>query len=205
MMEPKYFPNIDSAERELLESSLYSAVENFLKNIKNCEEIGSAGSLSLDIFGSTIFPDVFGVVDPQNDESILIMAEGKRSIRGRNFDICKGQGLTLQRFADYVYLFFPIEPWNKLLEKEQKQIMQECSNVKLGLLVVDKERCLELVQPQVNVDLLENEKKASVKNEISKYFPNYAQSSASVNFISISRPHLNRPHLPPHHQNHRPN
>ena len=167
-----------------LERDLYKQVESFFSEKKECKATGSAfsSSISLSIFGGTIYPDVYGVKNPQNSDFEMYMGEGKRELVGRNFDICKGQAISLQRFADYVYLFFPKESWNYLTEKESNEITQECRSLKLGLLLVNEKKCKELVPAVRNTDLLKDEKRIEAKDLIIQYFPSFL-SEANVQFF----------------------
>jgi len=152
-------------EISLFESDLYEPVEIFFSDKKECEKTGSAlsSSISLKIFGGTIYPDVYGIKNANESSFEIFMAEGKRDFSGRNFDICKGQGITLQRFADYVYLFFPKESWRQLEDDERKSILDECKNLKLGLLLIDGKNCENILQPFRNEELLDDEKKLMQK------------------------------------------
>lgn len=168
-----------------LESRLYERVEKFFEEEKNCLKTGSAitGSISLRIFGGLLYPDVFGVSDPTKDDWEIYMAEGKLRFRGRDFDICKGQALSLQRFADYVYMFFPKMSWNELDEEEKADVITECNNLQIGLLIVDKDSCQEKVKAYPKRDLLKEENRIIAKNFIIKYFPDFFGSEENVEFF----------------------
>lgn len=169
----------------LLELDLYKRVETFFSEGKNCEKIGSEVSrpISLRIFGGTIRPDVFGVTNPTSKDFKIYMAEGKLSFRGRDFDVCKGQAITLQRFADYVYLFFPKVSWDELDETEQSEVLSECKNLKLGLLIVDKDSCKEKVKAYPNYDLIEEEKRTDARDKMVQYFPDFSETRENVDFF----------------------
>lgn len=167
-----------------LETNLYKQVERFFSEKRECEKTGSAvsSSISLSLFGGTLYPDVYGVKNAMNLNFEVYMGEGKRDFEGRNFDICKGQAISLQRFADYVYLFFPKESWKYLNKKERKEIVQECKNLKLGFLLVNREDCEELIPAARNLDLLKNERKVEVRDLVVQYFPSFV-SEANVQFF----------------------
>ena len=169
----------------LLESDLYETVENFFADEKDCEKTGSEVSspISLRIFGGSIRPDVFGVTDPAAKDFRIYMGEGKLSFRGRDFDVCKGQAITLQRFADHVYIFFPRPSWNELDEAEQSDILSECKNLKLGLLIVDKGSCEEKIEAHTNHDLVEEEKRVDAKDRMVQYFPDFAKTQENADFF----------------------
>lgn len=169
----------------LLESDLYETVENFFADEKNCKKTGSEVSspISLRIFGGTIRPDVFGVTEPTAKDFRIYMGEGKLSFRGRDFDICKGQAITLQRFADHVYIFFPRASWSELDEAEQSGILSECKNLKLGLIIIDKDSCEEKVEAHTNHDLVEEEKRVDAKNRMVQYFPDFAKTQENADFF----------------------
>lgn len=168
-------PKEEMEKPSATESDLYEKVEGFFADEKNCEKTGSTNSLplSLEIFGGTIYPDVYGVTDSQSKDFQVYMAEGKLRFRGRDFDICKGQAITLQRFADYVYVFFPKSSWKKLDKSEKSDVRSECENLNLGLLIVGEETCREVVRPNTNPGLLEEENRSMVRDEIVQYFPDF--------------------------------
>lgn len=168
-----------------LESDLYDKVEDFFVKEKNCEKTGSATSfpLSLRVFGGTVYPDVFGICNPTEKDFQIYMGEGKISFRGRNFDVCKGQAISLQRFSDYVYLFFPKGSWHELDKEEKMNVETECKNLKLGLLIVAKDSCHELVKAHPNPALLEEENRTLVRNEIVHYFPNFIGPQENADFF----------------------
>ena len=170
----------------LLESDLYETVENFFIADKDCEKTGSEVSspISLRIFGGTIRPDVFGVTNPSTKDFKIYMAEGKLSFRGRDFDICKGQAISLQRFADYVYVFFPKVSWNELDEMEQSDVLSECKNLKLGLLVVDRNSCEPKIEAYPKEDLIEKEKRIDARNRMVQYFPDFVKTQENVDFFT---------------------
>lgn len=171
-------------EISLWEKDLYEQVEKFFSEKKECKKTGSAfsSSISLHIFGGTIYPDVYGIKNPEESNFEVYMAEGKRGFDGRNFDVCKGQAISLQRFADYVYLFFPKESWKQLTEKQRREIAKECANLKLGLILVDGKGCEEAVSAFRNTDLLEDERRVEAKDLVVQYFPSFA-SEANVRFL----------------------
>lgn len=169
-----------------LEEDLYKSVEHFFQNEKNCDKTGSSISepLMLKIFGGSIYPDVYGISNPGKVNFQVYMAEGKRGFGGRNFDECKGQAITLQRFADLVYLFFPRSSWNELDKDEQSDVEKECRNLKLGLLLVDKDACKERIHPSTSPDLLKEENRTLAKDKIAQYFPDFAGPQENADFYS---------------------
>lgn len=175
----------DLEEPSVLEKDLYGKVETFFSEEKDCDKTGSATSfpLSLDIFGGTIYPDVFGLRNPKEKGFQIYMAEGKVSFRGRNFDICKGQAITLQRFAEYVYVFFPKSSWRELDKREKTEIQTECKNLKLGLLLVGKDSCSEIISPSPTSDLLDEENRRFARDEIVHYFPNFVGPEENADFF----------------------
>jgi len=160
-------------------------VENFFTVDKKCHKVGSAISspLMLRVFGGSIYPDVYGVSDPTKTSFQIYMAEGKRSFRGRSFDECKGQAMSLQRFADCVYMFFPRTSWNELDEKEKSDVEEECVKLKLGLLIVDRDSCQEKVKAYPNPELLKEENRILAKDKIVQYFPNFLGPEECVSFF----------------------
>jgi len=164
---------------------MYPTIEEFFKDRKNCAETGSCVSktLTLSLFGSQIYPDVYGVVNPKEQDFKVFMAEGKLNLKGREFDICKGQGLSLQRFADCVYTFFPKTSWNELEETEQTEIREECRRLKLGLLVVDGKSCLPEVDAGVSNDLVTDENRRLARDRIVNYFPDYTAPKENSDFF----------------------
>jgi len=168
-----------------LEESMYPAIEEYLVDTKNCKETGSCVSktLTLSLFGSQIYPDVYGVVNPTQDNFKIFMAEGKLDLKGREFDICKGQGLSLQRFADYVYTFFPKASWNALEETEQTEIREECKKLKLGLLIVDGKTCLSEVEAEPDNNLVTDENRRLARDKIVNYFPDYIAPKENSDFF----------------------
>lgn len=183
-MSKKEKRKANGEEISSLETDLYKQVEKFFSEKKECEKTGSAvsSSISLSIFGGTIRPDVYGIKNPENSDFEVYMGEGKRDLGGRNFDICKGQAISLQRFADYVYLFFPKGSWNYLAEKEHEEIAQECRGLKLGLILVDGKDCEELISAVRNTDLLKDERRVEVKDLVVHYFPSF-RSEANAQFF----------------------
>lgn len=173
-------------EPTFLENALYDMVESFFSDAKGCEKIGSDKNnpISLEIFGGRIRPDVFGVKNPSNRKKCVIyMAEGKNSFRGRNFDICKGQGISLQRFADGVYLFFPFKAWRQLDKREKSEVLAECKNLQLGLLIIYKNNCKELIEPKLAHNLLREESKDLARDKIVQYFPDYESTERNKLFF----------------------
>ena len=168
----------------LLEKDLYPIVYNYLDEKFTFEEGGSAEGrpINLSLFGTRIYPDIYGV-SGQGGNAIIVMGEGKRSLNGREFDICKGQGISLQRFSDYVYLFFPDTAWQALDMFEKEQCISECKHLKLGLLSVNLEKgsCEEICKPQVNKSLLNNDSKAVAIKTITDYFPDFSKDN-HINF-----------------------
>jgi len=165
---------VDQDEEFLYEKHLYSVVERFLTEKKACDEVGSETSrpFSLNIFGGTIRPDVFGLKNSRSKNFTLYMAEGKNTFAGRNFDICKGQAITLQRFADYVYVFFPHASWKSITKEDKNAIKKECENLRLGLLLVSKSSCNEILEPVMSSLVLE-ERKVFAKDKICNFFPDF--------------------------------
>lgn len=159
-----------------IEKELYPYVESFFRDKLNLETIDydTSNTLSVKLFGSGVRPDVYGINEDEKNK-LVVMAEGKWDFFGRNFDICKGQGVALQRFADKVYLFLSKEGWDGLNKKDQKQILSELTNWGLGLLVIDPQtsECEELLKPTDENKLLEVEWKKEVFYEISEKFPKF--------------------------------
>lgn len=184
-MSAKKSKEKDVEKPSIMESDFYDRVEKFLDEEKNCEKTGSTTSLpiSFRIFGGTIYPDVFGVTDPKSNDFQIYMAEGKLSFRGRDFDICKGQAITLQRFSDFVYVFFPKSSWNELDKDEKSQVLSECRNLNLGLLIVEKESCEEILKAYPNPNLLKQENRIIAKDEMVQYFPGFIGPKENVNFF----------------------
>lgn len=169
----------------LLESDMYERVENFFREEKDCDRTGSEVSrpIALGIFGGTIRPDAFGVTKPTTKDFKIYMGEGKLSFRGRDFDICKGQAITLQRFADHVYVFFPRASWNELDKKEQSEVISECENLRLGLLIVDKSSCEEKAEAHLNHNLIQEERRVEAKDRMVQYFPDFARTEENDDFF----------------------
>lgn len=168
----------------IIETNLYDIVERFFKEEKECEKTGSAiNPISLNLFGGTIYPDVFGISSPMSLDFKIFMAEGKRTLKGRTFDECKGQAISLQRFADYVYLFFPKDSWNQLDKEERSDIENECKILKLGLLLVDENSCKEVLKADPNLILLKEEKRVVAKNKIIQFFPDFLGSTENAGFF----------------------
>lgn len=170
---------------EELERFLYPSVRKYFSDKLNCEIVGSANgsSISLSVFGGRIIPDVYGIKDPKSSDFKIFMAEGKLDFTGRDFDICKGQAISLQRFADFTYLFFPREAWDRLQEREHEDILTECENLKLGLLIVNREECQELKSPHRNEDVLDENKRSSAKSLIIDYFPDFTGPEDNTRFF----------------------
>lgn len=167
-----------------VEADLYSTVEEFFGTEKECKKIGSAlNPIALTLFGGTIYPDVFGVSSPFSSNFEIFMAEGKRFLTGRSFDECKGQAISLQRFADYVYLFFPESAWNQLDETEIADIKKECVILKLGLLAVNEDSCKEILAAYPNPDLLKEENRIIAKDKIIQFFPDFLEPLENVSFF----------------------
>jgi hypothetical protein len=176
----------EKIERPLpLEKIMYPAIEEYFMDKKDCTETGSCVSktLTLSLFGSQIYPDVYGVVNPTKDDFKIFMAEGKLDLKGREFDICKGQGLSLQRFADYVYTFFPKESWNTLERTEQTEVIEECKKLKLGLLIVEGKTCLPEVDAEPGNNLVTEENRRIARDRIVNYFPDYITPKENSDFF----------------------
>jgi len=173
--ESKSEKELANQEDEEFEKFLYPSVRKHFSEKLNCEIVGSANgsSISLSVFGGRIIPDVYGIKDSKSLNFEIFMAEGKLDFSGRDFDICKGQAISLQRFADFVYMFFPREAWDRLQEGEREDILTECENLKLGILIVNGEKCQELMPPHQNEELLDENKRSSAKNLITNYFPDF--------------------------------
>lgn len=86
-MSKKETRRVDEKETPSVERELYPQVERFFFENKGCIKTGSAAasSISLNLFGGTIYPDVYGVKKPKDPEFEVYMAEGKRDFGGRNF------------------------------------------------------------------------------------------------------------------------
>lgn len=183
-MSKKEKKKVSTEEIPSLEKDLYKHIEKFFSDLKKCQKTGSTISspISFGLFGGIIYPDVYGIKNPESQDFEVFMGEGKRDLGGRNFDICKGQGISLQRFADYVYLFFPMKAWNGLEEKERKEIDQECRSLKLGLILVDGERCEEQIPAIKSTELLEDQRKSEVRDLIVEYFPSFS-SEKNIQFF----------------------
>lgn len=168
-----------------MEANLYDPVAHFLATNKKCEKTGHAvtAPLMLTVFGGSIYPDVYGVYNPTTTDFRLHMAEGKIDLTGRNFDECKGQAISLQRFADYVYVFFPREPWDDLEEEEKSQIEEDCNNLKLGLLIVDGKSVQEKTKASSNTQLLKEDNRLLARDKIARYFPDFAGAQQSADFF----------------------
>lgn len=172
-------------DEEMLEQFLYPSVRKYFSEELDCESVGSTNgsSISLSIFGGKIIPDVYGIKNPKGSNFEIFMAEGKLDFAGRNFDICKGQAISLQRFADYVYLFFPKQSWDRLQKGEREDILLECKNLKLGLLIIDGENCQQLASATQNENLLNETRKSSARNLITNYFPDFIGPKENATFF----------------------
>ena len=130
----------------VLEKEMYPHVENFLKDKCIPEYVGREQTVSL--FGNNIRADICGIDSAKN----VYLAEGKVSFNRRNFDECKMQAKSLQRFADYAYLFFPEKNWERLSESNKNGMKKECEDEGLGLLIVNTVdgRVEEVISSQKN-------------------------------------------------------
>ena len=97
----------------------------------------------------------------------IFIAEGKLDFKSSSFDICKGQGLSRRRFADVVYLFFPKKSWDDLKEHDNdscNEILEECKYFGLGLLLVDKDGCEMLINPEIESSSVTIDRKSTRLN-----------------------------------------
>ncbi len=174
----------EQAEDEY-EEFLYPTVCEFFSGELDCDIVGSASEspISLSVFGGRLIPDVYGTRNSRNSNYEIFMAEGKLDFSGRDFDICKGQALSLQRFADFVYMFFPQQSWNRLQEEEQEDILDECKKLGIGLLLIDEKNANLLVAPHRNEDLLDENKRLISRNLITDYFPNFTAPEENKPFF----------------------
>ncbi len=166
-------------EREVKEErQLYPSVQDFLKTEHKCEEkyVGSFDLLprKIHLFGGQRIPDVYGW---NEGKDILYLAEGKLNFSGSNFDICLGQGVSCQRIADFVYLFFKKDSWDVLRQEDQQVIKEECKRWKLGLLLVDptketKDSIQAEIKPERNERLNEDLKKDAI-GLLDNFFPKF--------------------------------
>lgn len=138
------------------EGELYRFVKEFLIEKKGCskdkthytyEEGAFDGkTLSLSLFKRNIEPDVYGITD----ENVVFMAEGKLTYEGKALDEAILQGVSYQRFAHYVYIFFPSYIFSEdPLIKEHVQDL--CAKNNLGLLLVSENGTVnEVLEPRLS-------------------------------------------------------
>ena len=175
----------DSLPETLAEKDLYPIVFDYLVDKYELNYGGTADDrpISLPLFNTKIFPDIFGLANSKSG-NIVVMAEGKRTLNGREFDICKGQGITLQRFANYVYLFFPRDSWLQLTNEERQECVKQCADLSLGLLVVNMANsiCKEICSPKMNNSLLKESNKQYAIKAMVDLFPDFSADEHSYYF-----------------------
>lgn len=140
------------------EGEMYSYVKHFFIKKKNCasekthytyHENGATDGkkLTLLLYGREIEPDVYGI---NEKEDVVYLAEGKLDYQGKALDEAIVQGVSYQRFAQYVYIFFP----KSIFEgkpKIKKHIEELCRENNLGLLLVsDTGKVSEDLQPKLS-------------------------------------------------------
>ncbi|MCK4734994.1 MAG: hypothetical protein KAT65_21255, partial [Methanophagales archaeon] len=139
------------------EGEMYRTVKNFLINKKSCSDqrtwftyedgAEDGKKLSLNLYGGEIEPDVYGV---DEEKDIIYLAEGKKDYRGRSLDEAIIQGVSYQRFAHYVYLFFPKHIFE---EEDAKDMLNHakdlCKKNNLGLLFTEEN---ENKEPKVEIE-----------------------------------------------------
>ena len=127
------------------EEDMYPVVEGYfrdkLRNLGFDQNILSSNAsqtdLSLPLFGAYIKPDVYAVGENKDGISRISIGEGKLTYKGRDLDGVIWQGTSDQRFAHYVYVFFPKESINDSEVAVLNFLKQECNKFSLGLLLVD--------------------------------------------------------------------
>ncbi len=168
------------------ERQLYRNIEEFLiiKHKVNRKFVGSFDKhpRNIYLFGGTRIPDVYGWDDDgwDDDEDILYLAEGKLNFSGSNFDICLGQGVSCQRIADYVYLFFKKNSFDDLMQEAQEEIKEECKLWGLGLLLVDSTKEMEdsvqeVIKSEQSKRMNKNLKKHAIEL-LNNFFPTFNNS-----------------------------
>lgn len=125
------------------EEDMYPIVEEHFKS--KLKDLGfeldilsgnaSTTDLSLPLFGAYIKPDAYAIGEDKDGIYRILMGEGKLTYKGRDLDGVVWQGTSDQRFAHYVYLFFPRQELKDKMALEF--IKQECAKLSLGLLLVD--------------------------------------------------------------------
>jgi hypothetical protein len=102
----------------------------------------------LNLFGRSIEPDVYGITD----ENVVFMAEGKLTYEGKALDEAITQGNSYQRFAHYVYVFFPSYVFKEPDVKDHAKDL--CIRNNLGLLLMPEngniEDIEEIVKPRLS-------------------------------------------------------
>jgi hypothetical protein len=100
--------------------------------------------------------DVAGVERSRRGRFLVHLAEGKDFVHGASAHECLGQAQSVLKYADFGWVFFPAQQWDKLPPKELNDIRGEVEARNLGLLIVDvhKGYCRLVVDPKRNSAVL---------------------------------------------------
>lgn len=179
----------------IVEADLYPAVERYFKakdlrytdNDKNRRIWLKDRRKDLGVR----FPDVYGIENPEVEDFKVYLGEGKSTLDVASYDACKGRASALQRFADYVFMFFPKSDWEQFDKSARAAVKEECKTSGLGLLLVDVEAedCVEEVLAKPNVKELDEQLKQQAKNWIVEpFFPVFPEREEfKESFDSINR------------------
>ena len=136
------------------EIQMYGSVMGFFRDRLGCKHVSAdlpgEKKVHLPRNLSKRDPDVVGVTE----EDEVHLAEGKLLARtGQPFEQCREQALSLKEFADYLYVFFPWEDWNRLADDDKITNKTSLREVDIGLLLVDEsQKCHEMLRPSKNTD-----------------------------------------------------
>ncbi len=142
------------AVRSNREIQMYGSVREFLRERQGCKhvfaDLPGEKKMHLPRNLSKRDPDVVGITE----EDEVHLAEGKLLARsGQPFEQCVEQSLSLKEFADYLYVFFPWEDWDRLPEDDKISNKSHLRERGIGLLLVDvAEKCHEILRSSKNTD-----------------------------------------------------
>jgi len=141
------------------EKDMYPLVRNFFEQDLRCKyvrETSDEQAIKIEGRGK---PDIVGL-SIKEGEYLIHMAEGKLLRNRQNFSECMGQAESCQGYADYLWVFFPKDEYNRLYEETRNEYKQKLEEKGIGLLLVSDE--VERIQKSEQNRKISQEKRKQV-------------------------------------------
>jgi hypothetical protein len=129
-------------KRRDIESAMYEPVRRYFEKECDCTKThvdvpDDPLSFQLERNLDIREPDFIGI----GKGSRVFMAEGKvLSYSSNAFDQCLAQAVSMKKYADYIFAFFPHDEWSTLPESDLETNKRALREQGIGLLLVDRER-----------------------------------------------------------------